>query len=479
MFTAASPFSSSFRAVLVAVFFCAGFVPARADGKPAAELSEATSDKLQDLKGLEDANKMDEALALVDSLLATAAPNSYDQALLSRIKATYLFRKNDPGSRFAAIEPLQTALNLSETYGFFEAKDAQLLRFYIANLCYERGASSKDTAAQLADYKIARAMMERWIEVAKTDPTARPSLAPASDSLENAEIFEAQLLYTMAEMDPKHVDLELIKSSLAETEEGLRAAAIPNENLYVLKLATLQQTGDYADAADVLELILKDKPDNKAYWQQLSAFYATLAGDAEKEKDSQKAFEYNLRAIITIERAHKYGAMNKPEDNFELFSLYFNIGQYQQGAELLENGLRDGSIKGSQKNWALLADAYRQLHKDLKAVDILHEAAQLFPENGQFNFDAAQIFYGMDKTADALADIQACASKGGGDQPAQAWLFYAYLAIELQKFELAGQAVESAAKCPHSASDEKTIASLREAVKSAMAQRDAAFKRTE
>jgi hypothetical protein len=70
-------------------------------------------------------------------------------------------------------------------------------------------------------------------------------------------------------------------------------------------------------------------------------------------------------------------------------------------------------------------------------------------------------------------------AKGGGDQPAQAWLFYAYLAIELQKFELAGQAVESAAKCPHSASDEKTIASLREAVKSAMAQRDAAFKRTE
>jgi predicted Zn-dependent protease len=479
MFTAASPFSSSFRALLLAVFFCAGFAPARADEKPAAELSEATSDKLQDLKGLEDANKIDEAMALVDQLLTTVDPNSFDRAYLARVKITYLFRKNDQSSRFAAIEELQTALKLSDAYGYFEPKDTQILRFYLANLCFERGSLSKDPEAQLADYNTARTAIERWIEVAKTDPTALPLPSPAPDSLESAEMFYAQLLFTMAGTDPKHVDQELIKKSLAETEKGLRSAAIPNENLYVLKLATLQQLGDYADAADVLEFILKTKPDNKSYWQQLTAFYATLANDADKAKDPKKAFEYNLRAIVTIERAHKYGTLNRPEDNFELFSLYFNIGQYEQGAELLEKGLHDGSIKSSQKNWVLLADAYQQLHKESKAVEVLHETAQLFPQNGQFNFLAAQIFYGMDKTADALADIQACVAKGGGDQPAQAWLFYAYLAIELQKFELAGQAVESAAQYPHSASDDKTIASLRDAVKSAIAQRDAAFRRTE
>jgi hypothetical protein len=70
-------------------------------------------------------------------------------------------------------------------------------------------------------------------------------------------------------------------------------------------------------------------------------------------------------------------------------------------------------------------------------------------------------------------------AKDGGERPAQSWLFYAYLAIELQKFELAGQAVESAAKCPHAPSDDKTIDNLREAVKSAIAQRDAAFQKTE
>jgi tetratricopeptide (TPR) repeat protein len=479
MFTAASPFSSSFRALLLAVFFCASFAPARADEKPAAELSDSTSEKLQDLKVLEDANKMDEASALVDSLLATVDPKSFDRAVLSRIKATYLFRKNDPVSRFAAIEALQTALGLSDTYGFFEAKDAQQLRFYIANLCFERGTTSKDPAAQRADFDTSRTVIERWLEVAKTDPTAPPSPSPAADSMENAEMFYAQLLYTMAESDPKHADLELIKLALAEAEKGLRSAPVPNENLYILQLATLQQLGDYANAADVLEFILKGKPENKSYWQQLTAFYVTLAADADHAKDKKKAFEYNLRAIVTIERAHKYGALNKPEDNFELFSLYFNIGQYQQGAELLESGLRDGIITSSPKNWVLLADAYQQLHKDLKAVDVLHETAKLFPQNGQFNFLAAQILYGMDKTAEALADIQACVSKDGGVNPAQSWLFYAYLAIELQKFELAGQAVESAAKYPHSAADDKTIASLRDAVKSAIAQRDAAFRRTE
>jgi tetratricopeptide (TPR) repeat protein len=472
MFTAASPFPSSFRVLLLAVFFSAGLVHARADEKPHAELLDSTTEKLQDLKTLEDANKMDEAEALVDSLLATVPPTSYDMAVLSRIKATYLFRKNDQTTRFAALARLQTSLSLSDAYGYFEAKDAQLLRFYIANLAFERGSTSKDPAAQLADYRTARTAIERWLEVNRTDPTATP---PAADSVENAEMFYAQLLYTLATLDSKHTDLELIKQALAETEKGLRSFAHPNENLYVLKLACLQQLNDYANAADVLELILKSKPDNKSYWQQLTAFYAILANNAEKAKDKAKAFEYNLRAIVTIERAQKHGAMNGPEDNFELFSLYFNIGQYQQGAAMLENGLNNGSITSNQKNWVLLADAYQQLHQDLRAVDVLHETAKHFAHKGQFNFLAAQILYGMNKTSEALADIQACVSRDGGDNPAQSWLFYAYLAIELQKFELGGQAVENAAKYPHSASDDKTIASLREAVKSAIAQRDAKY----
>ncbi|HWZ93652.1 MAG TPA: hypothetical protein VNW30_00505 [Opitutaceae bacterium] len=475
MFTIASPFSSSFRVLVLAAFFSAGLAPARADDKPAAELTEATADKLQDLKGLEDANKMDEAMALVDSLLATAGSTSYDRAMLSQIKATYLFRKNDQNARFAAIENLQTALNLSDTYGFFAAKDSQQLRFYIANLCFERGSTSKDMEAQRADYNTAQANIERWLEVAKTDPSSIP---PAPDSLENSEMFYAQLLYTMAQLDSKHIDVDLVKKAMAETDKALRSAARPNDNLYILKLATLQQLGDYADAADILELIIKSKPDNKAYWQQLTAFYASLAGEADKAKDTKKSFEYNVRAIVTIERAHKYGAMNGPEENFELFSLYFNIGQYQQGTELLETGLHDGSIKSNQKNWMLLADSYQQMHKDLKAVDVLHETAKLFPESGQFNFLAAQILYGLNKTAEALADIQSCVSRDGGTKPAQSWLFYAYLAMELQKFELAGQAVESAAKCPHGPDDDKTIANLRDAVQSAIAQRDSAFQRT-
>jgi tetratricopeptide (TPR) repeat protein len=479
MFTATSPFSSSFRALLLTVFLCAGLAQARADDKPAAELSDAIIDKLQDVKALEDANKIDEAIAEVDSLLATVDPKSYDCAVLSETKATYLFRKNDASSRFAAIEPLETAINLSDAYGFFDVKDAQRLRFYVTNLCFERGSLSKDPAAQRADYDTARTYIEKWLQIARTDPTALPPPSPASDSFESAELFYAQLLYTMAESDPKHVDRELIKLAQAEAEKGLRSAARPNDNLYILQLATMQQLGDYANAADALELLLKSKPENKSYWQQLTAFYATLASDAEKAKDTPKAFEYNLRAIITIERAHKYGALNKPEDNFELFSLYFNIGQYLQAAELLESGLHDGSITSNQKNWVLLADAYQQMHKESKAVEVLHETANLFPQNGQFNYLAAQILYGQDKTTEALADIQACVSKDGGEQPAQAWLFYAYLAIELQKFELAGQAVESAAKCPHSASDDKTIASLRDAVKSAIEQRDAAFQKTE
>ncbi|HXA15121.1 MAG TPA: tetratricopeptide repeat protein [Opitutaceae bacterium] len=464
---AAPSFPSFFRVLLLTALLGAGVAsPARAEDKPRPEISDKVSEKLQDLKPLEDASDWDGAIALVDSLLKTAGHTSYDRAVLSQLKANYLFQKKDP---IDAIPLLETSLKLSDTYGYFDSKTAQVLRFYLSNLYYERGSTNKDHAAQLSDYKKAGNIIEKWLEINRTDPTATP---PSADSLPNAEIFYASLLYSMAELD-QPANNTLIKKSLGEVEKGLRSTPRPSENFYVIQLAALQQLGNYTEAADVLEQVLKAKPDNKTYWQQLTAFYINLANST---KDGQQAFEYNVRAIITIERAHQHGAMKEPKDNLELVGIYFNVGQYQQATELLEAGLHNGAIESNTKNWMLLSYSYQELHKDLKAVAILNEASELFPKSGQFDYQAAQILYSLNNTAEALKAIQSCVAKDGGEQPGRSWLFLSYLAYELENFDLAGQAVENAAKFP--GVSPKEINNLREAVKSGLAQRAAAFQTT-
>ncbi|MGA3006398.1 MAG: CDC27 family protein [Opitutaceae bacterium] len=473
MCKSAPSFYSFSRGLLLAAVFSACLVPARAqdEKKPHAELSDDVREKLQELQPLEAAvpPRWDEALALVNSILPTVGPSSFDRAVISQIKANYLFKEKKP---LEAIEPLETAITLSEAYNYFDAKATENLRFYLANLYYERGATSdKDNhEAQQADYAKARTFIEGWLQIYKSNPAARPS---TSDTLTNAEVFYASLLFTTAEADPHHIDLSLVRKALNEIDAGLHSIARPPENYYVIKLAALQRLGDYSAAADVLEHILTTKADNKSYWQQLVAFYMTMGANATKVRDDQKAREYNIRAIISLERAQQHGALMTPEDNYTLVGLYFNVGQYAQAAELLSNGLHNDTIKSSPQNWILLANTYQELHRQMKAVETLREASQLFPTSGQFDYLAAQILYDLDKTSDALVAIQSCVAKDGGKQPGQSWLFLSYLAYELQNFELTKTAAENAVKYPDV--DTHKAESLRDAAKSALQHREASL----
>ncbi|HTB79975.1 MAG TPA: tetratricopeptide repeat protein [Opitutaceae bacterium] len=433
------------------------------------ELSDKVSEALPKVQPLVDAKDYNGALALIDSLLPGVGPTSYDRAILSTSKAQILFQKSD----FAgALEPLETSLKLGETYHYFDKKTCQQFRFYLASLYNERASEDKDPAMQMVNYNKARGYIERWLQVVN-DPDLPK--APSGIDVSNGEYLYAALLYNIAQRDPHNIDKALVQQALDAAGKGLRATAHPNDGFYVLELAAYQQLGNYADAADVLEHVLKTKPDNKTYWQQLTAFYLNLASMADEKQDEQQSRNYNIRAILTMERAQQHGALITPKDNLRLIIIYFNIGQYSQAAELLDAGIHNGNIEPTPDNWKLLSNAWQQLHKDMKAVEVLHEAAQLFPKVGQFDYLAAQILYGLNNTAEALKAIQSCVAKDGGDKPWQSWQFLAYLAFELQKFELAGDAVEHAAKYPQSRP--KEIEGLRDAVQAAIEKRDAALQK--
>src|SRR5690606_7036120 len=101
-------------------------------------------------------------------------------------------------------------------------------------------------------------------------------------------------------------------------EQGLTLSIKPRETFYVLILAALQQEEKNKEAAELLELLVTLNPTSKQYWQQLQATYLNLANSA---KDPDEALEWNVRTIVTIERAQKLGILDEARDHFNVVGI--------------------------------------------------------------------------------------------------------------------------------------------------------------
>lgn len=423
---------------------------------PAKEFSEAVSKELPKMREFFDAQNFDGALTLINTLLPPTGPESYDRAWLSQTKAQILLQK---GQYAEAIPPLELMITLSDKHGFFEKGQVTEYVFYLAQLYFQEASNTangtvaqrKPLAAKTATY------IQRWL---RDNP---------GTNIDN-HVAAASILYNLAVFDADNPDKELLNVALAEADRGLYMTPQPKDALYLLKLAVLTQAGNLKDATELLELLLVKDPTNKQYWPQLAASYLGLAGET---KVPNEQFELNLRAILTIERAQKQGLMNAPRDNFNLVGLYINMQKFDYAIDLLEKGLKDGGIENLQQNWEFLASSYQQVNKDQKAIETLESAAKLFPEAGALDYQIANIYYSMDKVADAFRHAQIALRKGNLPRVQQVRVFAGFLAYELKEFEAGEVILEAAVQEDPNAKD---AVRLLRAIKDIIAEREEALK---
>lgn len=429
MFNARSPF---FRPLLALLGACLLLTAAPAAPQPVVRdysPSDATSEILPKYKLALDAKNYDAAIAVLDAQLAKVAADSYDAALLYQIKTQTLLQKGD----FAkVIEPLEKGLALSDskTPTYYEERATRDLVFFLAQLYLQEAVQSKNKAEAAVLFEKADATMARWLK-----------LVPKSNP--DAQLIYSQLLYNRAVQDADHPDLAIMKRALDQIDIGLKMSTHPKDIFYVLKLVCLQQLNRNAEAVEYLELLVKQKPDSATYWQQLAALYLGQGQD--------------LRAIISIERAQAHGLMNTPKDNFNLVGIYFNLSQYEKAAELLDTGLKNGGIENEIKNWELLALTYQQLDRPYKSIETLKAATKAFPKSGQLEFQIAQNYHALDKPAEALPFLQVAVAKGELTKPHSVYLFLAYIAYELKKYDIALDAAKHAAEYPEGVKDAQNM----------------------
>ena len=110
-----------------------------------------------------------------------------------------------------------------------------------------------------------------------------------------------------------------------------------------------------------------------------------------------------------------------------------------------------------------------------KAIDVLIDAAKVFPKSGQLEYQIAQIYYALDKPVDAITHLQICIKKGSSTKPHQAYLFLAYLSYEQKKFDVALEAANRAMETPDGAKEAKK---MKAAIEDAIKEREAKLGKT-
>lgn len=406
--------------------------------------SDATADALPKYKEAMDAKPPNYAgaLAILNNLLAKVPADSYDAALIHQYRMQVFLQQ---GEFAKAIEPMERSLTLSESNKptFFDERITRELYYFLVQLYFQEASQLKNNTLAITYYDKADKAMAHWLKI-----------TPQTNA--EAQLIYAQLLFSRGMINAAHPDHDLLKRAIEQVDIGLKLTTRPKDTFYVLKLVCLNQLDRYEEASELLEMLVKLKPDNTAYWQQLAAIYLTIAANNEG-KDQQKARENNIRSIVTIERAQANGFMNTRKDHYNLIGIYFNISQYEKAAELLERGLKSDQIENDPKNWELLALCYQQLQRPLKGVDALKEGTKAFPTSGQLEFLIAQAYTSLDKPQDALTHIQAAIAKGGLAKPYQAYLSLAYTAYSLQQYDIALNAARKATEYPEGVKDGRNM----------------------
>lgn len=425
------------------------------------ELEERTSTELGKLTPLTDAKNWDGALALLQGLKSKVKPDSYDIAIISDIEAKVYLQKGDYAK---AIPPWEQALRLTDEHQYLSPSAVQELIYFLAQIYYQEATSSKDAALQQQYFGRAVSYLERWLK-----NTDKPDRDPTR---QEAQLFFANVLYNQAVLNPDNINQNLLNRAEAEVEKGLRMTPRPKDTFYLILLAIAQQKGDMVRLAELLELLVKMSPAKKDYWSQLGGVYLNLA--AAQEKDPKQAKEFNTRAILAIERAQALGFMKTPKENYTLVGIYFNVGQFGRATEILHTGLRDGSIDNELKNWELLIYSYQQVDKPFQAIEAAREGSKHFPQSGQLEYQAAQIFYSLNKAEDAYRLLQSAIDKGQLERPGAVHGFLAYICWELGKLNEAVAAIDKALSFPDAQRDTQ-LPSLKRAVEDAIREREAAI----
>ena len=250
-------------------------------------------------------------------------------------------------------------------------------------------------------------LLEQWFAALETPPSAA------------AFAFKAQV----------HLRLEQWRAAETAIRTALGKVKPPKQHWVRILLAVLLQEERYAEARPILEDAVTRWPNVKAFWQQLTLVYY--------EADEEQL------AFVAQQAMHVQGLLSSSQELSTMAQLYLYHDVPIKAAAILQSGMDDGTIEKTEKNYALLAQAYRHAREWKKSIAPLILAAEK-SQTGGFYEQLAQSYVQDEQWAKAESALVQALDKGGLARAADAWLLLGISRTRLEKYDAAIKAFRKA-----------------------------------
>jgi tetratricopeptide (TPR) repeat protein len=209
----------------------------------------------------------------------------------------------------------------------------------------------------------------------------------------------------------------------------------PKEPWYQLKLAAHFELQQFPEAADTLDIMITKWPNKKDYWMQLSNTHFKLQDDD--------------KALSVIALAYRKDLLDKQADLLYLSNLYSFRDVPYKAADVMQKGIEDEIIEGSEKHWTMVADAWyaaEELEKALAGYEMAGEAA----ENGKIDLRRGYILVDLERWEEANEALDKALEKGGlsENQNGEAYLMKGMTEFSMGNWEQASTAWGRAGRYP-------------------------------
>ena len=302
--------------------------------------------------------------------------------------------------------------NMDDIANAMRAYEKQLL---IPSLEPQTAKQTTYTLAQLnmmeERYGRALELLNKWF-LLETNPAPEPF------------ILKAQVLY----------QLERYREMVQPIENAMQVArkrAKPiKEDWYVLLNFAYFQQEDYRKVRDIQKILLENWP-KKRYWFSLAGAYTELGEDQ------------NL--IAAYDAAYTQGMMETESEFVTMAQLFMQREVPYKAGVLLDEGMKNGTIKKNGRNYRLLSQAWQLSQEDEKAIPALTEAARL-SDDGELDIRLGNAYLNLGKYDDCVKAVKTGIRKGDLKNPDNAQISLGMCLYNLRRYNDSKKEFRKAAK---------------------------------
>lgn len=192
------------------------------------------------------------------------------------------------------------------------------------------------------------------------------------------------------------------------------------ENWAQLKFAIHTEKKQYMEALEVAQDLVRFKPKNKAYIEQMSGIYNVI----KFEEESLASLEFKLQQDL----------LKKPSEYINLANFYLYKGLPIDSAKVIEKGLKLGALENNIKHNELLSNAYIIAKDFNNAIKALINVTKI-SNDSKYDYRIGQIYLQNSEYKNAIKFLDLARKKGWSSKPGSLEMLIGISYIELDDFD--------------------------------------------